>query len=127
MSPTEVDPGKNVEISAIVPNAGGDNGAGSVILSINGVVESSQDVNIVAGQSKKVTFTVNKVAPGKYLVDVNGQVSFFTVKGTALQASEESAAAWWPLPLYIWIIVGAAVLIAIGAFGFWWWRRNSYY
>ena len=127
LSLSEVSSGDKVEISALVQNPAGDNGVGVVTLTINGAVESTKDMNIAMGKSENVSFTVTKNTPGKYLVDVNGQTSFFNVKGNANQPSEGNSG-WWPLPLYVWIIGGGVLLLLIAFLGFRWWRRrNSYY
>ncbi len=127
VSPLEVNAGESVEISAIVQNTGGDNGIGAVTLRVNGAVETSKDLNVAMGNSEKVTFVVSKETPGKYLVEINGLSSAFTVKTPVLQPSEVSQAGSWSLPFYGWVIIGAGVLIVIIIVGIWWWRRNSYY
>jgi hypothetical protein len=124
ISPLEANPGEKVGISFTVQNAGGQNGTGTVTLLINGAAESAKDVPIAAGKSENVTFTVSREEAGRYLVDVGGQVSVFTVKGATVQVASASDG-WW-LPLYGWILTGVGIIIVIAAGLYWWWRKRSW-
>jgi hypothetical protein len=125
--PLEASSGENVNITATVDNAGGGNGSGNVTLLIDRELVAVKDINVDAGKSEKVTFTVNRDKSGHYLVDVNGQVSFFNVKSFGPSSFLDSISGILSLPLYVWIIIGAVIIITIIVIGYWWWRQNSYY
>ncbi len=79
ISPEQVLPGQQVEISINIANHGGERGTHSVGLYINGYAEQSQAVGVSPGGCKTVVFTVSKVTPGNYQVSVEGETGQFTV------------------------------------------------
>jgi len=83
ISPTQVAPNQQVEISINIGNDGGTAGTRSIALYINGVLEQSQTVSVSAGSAKTVVFTVTKSEPGTYQVMLEGNEGQFTVTGTA--------------------------------------------
>lgn len=70
VSPTTVDSGKVVTITAIISNTGELAGTCQVTLQVNGVTEDTEDINIDGGVSKMVTFTTSKIAAGTYTITV---------------------------------------------------------
>jgi hypothetical protein len=80
ISPTEVEAGKTVTISAVVTNPSDLSGSYQVVFKINNAVVATQDITVAAGASQKVTFTVAKDVAGTYAVDVNGLLGTFMVK-----------------------------------------------
>jgi len=83
VSPEQVQPNQQVEISINIGNDGGTAGTRSIALYINGHLEDSQTVSVSPGSAKNVVFTVTRTAPGTYQVMLEGNVGQFTVLGTA--------------------------------------------
>ena len=79
VSPAEVAPGEEVNISVSVANTGGREGSYAVVLKINGVKEAEKSVTITAGSSQSVGFSVAKEEAGSYDVVVDGLSGSFTV------------------------------------------------
>jgi len=79
ISPSEVDIDETVNISISVANTGGQAGSYTVTLKIDGVLEETKEVTVVAGASTGVTFTTAKDEAGTYSVDVNGLTGSFEV------------------------------------------------
>ena len=84
VSPTEVDIGEKVTISAVVANTGDAKGTYEVTLKINGVIEEPKKVDVDAGASKTVTFTTVKDVAGSYAVAVDGLTGSFSVVAPAM-------------------------------------------
>jgi peptide/nickel transport system substrate-binding protein len=80
IKPTEVIAGEAVEVSVTVTNVGKQSGEYKVTLGINGVVEDVKTVSLAAGESKVVTFIVEKDVAGTYEVAVNGLTGSFRVE-----------------------------------------------
>jgi hypothetical protein len=126
VSPGEVYIGEPVTIVVLVVNTGDGAGSYEVMLKINGVLETTQDVTINAGASKEITFTTAKNVAGSYTVGVDGLEGSFTVKEKpalpqpptptqpptvpATEVPTPAPAVNWPL---IWGIIGAAVVVGI--------------
>ncbi len=70
VSPTEAPPGTPVTITVSVANSGGTAGSFNAVLKINGVAEQDQKVDVPAGGSAEVAFTVTKNQPGEYTFSV---------------------------------------------------------
>ena len=84
ISPQQVQPDQEVNISINVANTGRETGSYNAILYINGVVEDSQTVSLAAGTSKNVIFTVSKSQAGVYDVLLAEQSGQFEVVGGGL-------------------------------------------
>jgi len=83
VSPEQVQPNQQVEISINIGNDGGTAGTRSIALYINGHMEDSQTVSVSPGSAKNVVFTVTRTEPGTYQVLLEGNEGQFTVLGTA--------------------------------------------
>lgn len=83
ISPEQVVPNQQVEISINIGNNGGSVGIRSVALYINGILEDSQTVTVSPGSSQLVVFTVTRAEPGTYQVLLEGNEGQFTVLGRA--------------------------------------------
>ncbi len=79
VSPQQVLPNQQVEISSNIANHGGQTGTHSVVLYINGYAEQSQTVGVSAGSCQRVVFNVVRAVPGTYVVSVDGMQGQFTV------------------------------------------------
>ena len=86
ISPQQVLPNQQVEISINVGNHGAETGGRTVALYIDGYLEQSQTVGISPGSCKNVVFRVSKATPGTYAVSLEGQHGWFTVAGEATTA-----------------------------------------
>ncbi len=105
ISPTEVNVGQSVTISATIKNTGDLSGTYKVTLKINDVAVETKDVTLAGGSSQTVTFTTSKDTAGTYTVSVDGLSGTFTVKTVTPKPTN-----WWP-----WIIGGIiAGIIVIG-------------
>ncbi len=80
ISPTEVDVGERVTISALVANTGDLSGSYTVTLTINNVAVAIKYITLAGGASQMVTFTTAKDVAGTYAVNVDGLSGIFTVK-----------------------------------------------
>jgi hypothetical protein len=101
ISPQEVQPDQQVEVSINITNDGGTTGSRTVLLYINGNLEDSYTVRIAPGSTENVVFTVSRSAPGTYVVlleDLQGQ---FTV----VDSSDGLSTAW---------IIAIVAIIAVG-------------
>jgi hypothetical protein len=115
VSPNQVIPSSEVDISALVTNVGGREGDYDVVCKINGIEEAKTIVTLPADESQTVTFTIIKDSEGVYNIDINGQTSQFTVvipqpeflKPEAVVPSQIQIN-WW---LVAAIIVGCVVII----------------
>jgi len=79
ISPQQVQPDQQVEISINIANNGGATGSHTVILYINGSREDSCVVRISPGSSQNVVFTVSRSTSGAYDVSLEGLQGQFTV------------------------------------------------
>lgn len=110
ITPDEVEPAQKVMISAIVTNTGSSRGEYIVVLKINGIEESRKQVIFDASVTQKVSFSLAKDFTGEYKVEVNGLVSSFTVKETAVKPVSPPPATppppKQPQPFNVWLIGG---------------------
>jgi len=86
ISPQQVLPDQQVEISINISNTGGERGSHTVALYINGYAEQSQTIGVSPDSSKTVVFRVTKTTPGTYQVSVEGALGQFTVLAPAAEA-----------------------------------------
>ena len=102
ISQDSVKEGETVYITAVVTADTDD--TYTLILKINDEVKETRDnVELKAGESQTVTFTVTSGPPGDYIVDLNGFPGYFTVKTSF----------WAMFPPYLWAILGAIVGVLI--------------
>jgi len=80
ISPSEVNIGQSVTISAMVANTGGLSGSYEVTLKVDNIVVDAKYVTLAGGASQSVTFTTAKDAAGTYTAAVDGLSGTFTVK-----------------------------------------------
>jgi len=104
VSPAAVFTGETVNITIQVTNTGGQAASYQVILKINGVAETAQEITLDAGASTEVSFTTAKGAAGIYSVDINGATGTFEVKLPPVTKHFN----WW-------IVVGATAGAALAA------------
>jgi len=83
VSPGQVHPNQQIEISINIGNTGGTAGTHEVNLYINGHFEDNQTVTVPAGSTQLVVFTVTRADPGTYYVSVDGHEGQFSVVGDA--------------------------------------------
>ncbi len=80
LSPTEVNAGGTVTVSAVVTNTGNLPGSYEVVLKINDAVVDTTTISLDGGASQKVTFTTSRDETGAYTVNVDGLTLTFVVK-----------------------------------------------
>lgn len=104
ISPTEVYPSEQVNISAKVTNVEDAEGTYTVTLKAEGLIEQTEQVTLSSEASQSVTFTVVKHQPGIYQVEIDGLQGSFAV--------EEQVIPW--ISRYRWLIGGMiAAVIAV--------------
>ena len=87
ITPDEVYPGEEIDISARVDNMGEVTGDYTVNLRINEDKVASETITLSAGKNERVHFTVGKNEPDVYKVEVNGLKGQFIVKSTVAKFS----------------------------------------
>jgi hypothetical protein len=139
LSPSEVQIGQSITITALVGNSGKLAGTCKVTLKIDNIAVETKKVKVAGGTSQKVTFVVAKEMAGSYSVAIDGLSGTFTVtekapSPAAAQAPPKSATeapkvAPPPSTMPInWPIIGiviAAVLV-VGLVIFLVFRRSTY-
>jgi len=80
VTPTKVEPGQRVVISADVKNTGNASGSCTVTLKINNAVEGAQSSLLAPGETRTISFVITKFTEGTYLVEIDGLRASFTVK-----------------------------------------------
>ena len=101
VSPTEVDIGEEITVSALIANTGDLTGTYEVNLKIDDVVVATKEVTLAGGASQKVTFTTSKDVAGTYSVNVCGLTGSFAVKAPPIN--------WW----LIGGIIAGVIIIAV--------------
>lgn len=82
ISPEQVQPNQQVNISISITKVGGKTGSCEAVLYINGQMEDSQTVRLNPGSTQNVVFLVGKATPGTYDVSLTGLQGQFTVVGS---------------------------------------------
>ncbi|MFC1929046.1 CARDB domain-containing protein [Chloroflexota bacterium] len=141
ISPDEVDVGEKVDISVAVTNVGGSAGNYEVILNINTNIIDTKEIPLTGGTSEEVTFSTTADTPGKNIIEINGLLGSFTVKGEVTPTAQiplplekpdvtlapdegpapTSGINWW----VIGIIAVGCVILAAGLLYSTWWRKRS--
>ena len=127
IQPAEVQPKEPVTITATVANTGGTEGSYSVVLKINGAKKAEKSVNIAAGGSQNVTFSVTKEEPGSYSVAIDGLSGSFTVVAPPTAPSPAPPVTPPAKPPTNWPLIGGIVgaVIVVGLLVFFLVRRRS--
>lgn len=105
IDPREVSPGKEVVISATAQNKSADQPLtyDSLKLFINGTVADKKRLELKAGESTTISFTVTKNEAGNYVVQVGPKSGSFAVKASFLSS----------LPPLVWGVIGVIALVII--------------
>ncbi len=83
ISPVDAKPGEAVTVSADVTNPSNTNGTYVSTLWISGSVENGKDVNLKAGETKKISFTLSRGIEGTYSVRFEQLFGQFLVHASA--------------------------------------------
>ena len=104
LSPSSVNPGETVTITAKVTNTGDAEGSYTATLKINGAAQATKEITLAPDASTTVSFTVEAGdAAGEYAIEIGGQSTSFTVA----TAAEPRSTNWM-------LIIGAvAILLAL--------------
>ena len=110
IDPLEPSPGKDVTISVTVQNKSTDQPLtyDSLKLYVNGANVDKKRVELKAGDSTTITFTVSKSEPGNFVVNVGPKTGTFTVKSSFLDSIFKD-----PLTIIIIIIVLLIVIMVV--------------
>ena len=91
VSPSTVESGSSVTVTAEVSNTGDETGDVRVTLKVSGAEVESEIVTLDAGDDTTLTWTVTETTPGTYTVDVNGDTATFTVEALPTPADIETS------------------------------------
>jgi hypothetical protein len=80
IAPERAKQGENIIISAMVTNNGELPGTYSAELKLKGALESTEDLNLGPGESRKLSFRIAKTTPGFYNVELEGLTGRFVVE-----------------------------------------------
>jgi len=80
IAPERANQGENIIISAMVTNNGELPGTYSAELKLKGALESTEDLNLGPGESRKLSFKIAKTTPGFYNVELEGLTGRFVVE-----------------------------------------------
>jgi uncharacterized protein YfaS (alpha-2-macroglobulin family) len=80
VSPTKVDAGDNIVVSAKIANVGGTQGSYTAELKIDGTTIETEELTISAGTDYKLAFKLCECSPGTYIVTLGDLTSNFVVK-----------------------------------------------
>jgi sensor domain CHASE-containing protein len=110
ITPSEVKPGEQVTISAVVTNSGGSEGTYTVVFKINNVEKAREEVTLGAGASQTVSFTVAREGEGIYAVKVGDQTGQFAVVAPVVTSTVTTTVTNWAL---IWGIIGGVIVLGL--------------
>ena len=79
INPDKVDPGEEVTIRVKVTNIGGSIGSYTAELKINDVIEVAREIDLAAGTSQQLRFSVYKDIPGTYTITLGKLTGNFEV------------------------------------------------
>jgi len=79
INPDKADPGEEVTIRVEVTNIGGSIGSYTAELKINDVIEVAREIDLAAGTSQQLRFSVYKDIPGTYTVTLGKSTGNFEV------------------------------------------------
>ena len=114
ISPGQVGTGENVIISAQIANTGGVSGEYTLMVNVEGLLETSQVITLAPEQSQEVSFTVTSGTPGSYQVEIGGLQGNFVVVAPP-PAAEAGGFKWLTTWLTAWWLIPALVTMAIAA------------
>ena len=123
INPNQVMAGESITISAQLVNIGGLIGEHTLMVNIEGLLETSQVVELAPGQSREVSFTVTPGSPGSYRVEIDDSLGNFVVR--AIPTPSPTPAPVVPTPPgpaaetggYGWLIATVSA-VAIAALAF---------
>ena len=108
ISPSEVDSGKNVTISALVRNTGNLSGNYQIILKINDAIEATQELTLAGGASETVNFATTKDTAGTHTVDLNNLNGSFIVR--EVPPGPPLLPPGVGLPWWVWVLITLGVI-----------------
>lgn len=80
VEPEEVLVGDSVLVSADVTNTGGKAGDYQATLTVNGAVQETRNLQVLAESVQNISFTVTPTSPGEYLIDLAGLTGSFVAQ-----------------------------------------------
>jgi hypothetical protein len=114
ISPSQVVTGEDVNISAQVANTGGVSGEYTLMVNVDGLLETSQVIALAPGQSQELSFDLTPDTPGSYQVEIGGLQGNFVVVAPSPPPTTPAAKTGgfkWSTPWLIAII--AATVLAV--------------
>jgi len=114
VTPSEVEPGEAVTVSAKVSNVGEASGSYTVEVKLDGVAVDSKTVTLSGGASQALSFTVSSEVVGSHTVGVDGLTGRSTVAAPPAPPT--------PLP---WTWIGLIVVIIVVVILYFFLRRGA--
>ena len=110
VTPADAEIGEEVRVSIKVVNIGGQSGSYTLSFTVNQTTAYTRTVTLEKDESTTVEFKTAKQTSGTYIVEVDGQVSQFTVsEGSSNGASSNT----FPLEYLIAAVVAGAVIVFV--------------
>jgi hypothetical protein len=80
IAPEKAKQGENIIISAMVTNNGELPGTYDATLKLKGATESTEEINLGPGETRKISFRIAKTTPGFYNVELDGLTGRFVIE-----------------------------------------------
>jgi hypothetical protein len=109
VQPQVAQAGQQVTIATNVANEGEETGNFTAVLRVNGAIEGTTRGVLSGRTAAPIEFTIAKMQPGTYSIDINGQQAILSIVGGSADNSDETQTA---IP-YI-IIASIIILIVSG-------------
>ena len=109
IKPNQVTAGESVTISAQLVNIGGLSGEHTLMVNIEGLLETSQVIELLPGQSQEISFTVTPGSPGSYTVAIDDLEGSFMVEAVPVPPTPEPVEPGG----YGWIIAIASAVVVL--------------
>ncbi len=110
ISPEQVQPNQQVNISIDIANNGGKTGSYEAVLYINNRIEDSQTVSISPGSTQTVVFGITRATPDTYAVSMAEGQGQFTVAGSQASSGGLDTVSKIAIVVIIALVAGLAFL-----------------
>jgi len=105
--------GQKLDIEVNINNTGDLDGTRSVLLTVNGQNESTQDITLIAGANQLINFTVSRDTPGTYEVIIEDISLTFTVSAPSVIIPDDGGNDEGGLNPIILLLIGLGCLLLV--------------